>query len=227
MSMKRVYHNGKLVNERTADMLTRAEARLGYELTIIQGSYNTSVGASGGTHDGGGAVDLSAYDWQRKVRVLRDLGFAAWYRPTLPGEWNEHIHAIAIGDPELSSAARYQVSEYYAGRNGLANRGADWGYRPSPIPVWVVELGEISLNKLTNQFETKNPEPTSAVKKVQECLNWRLTGREDLRVDGICGPKTKEAYYAWERKIGAADPGGLPGKFGLIKLVEGFHRVID
>lgn len=223
--MERVIFRGKTVNVRTKAMLERAEARLGYELTVVQGSYNTGVGASAGTHDGGGAVDLSAWDHERKVLVLRQLGFAAWYRPTLPGVWNEHIHAIAIGDPDLSSGARNQVYAYYNGRDGLANNGPDNGPRLDPIPVWPVELGEISLNKLINQFEAKNPEPTAAVRKVQQCLDWRL--KRDVEVDGICGPQTKEAYYAWERQIDAADPGGLPGKFGLIKLVEGFHRVID
>jgi hypothetical protein len=33
------------------------------------------------THVEGRAVDLAPWDWQNKLRVLKDLGFVAWYRP--------------------------------------------------------------------------------------------------------------------------------------------------
>src|ERR1041385_6860477 len=89
---------GHTLDNRTIAMLTEAESRLGYSLTILQGSFNGSVSQSAGAHDGGGAVDLTAYDWQSKVRVLRRIGFAAWYRPVIPGVWGEHVHAIANGD---------------------------------------------------------------------------------------------------------------------------------
>lgn len=58
------------------------------------------------------------------VRALRQVGFAAWYRP-----WagNEHIHAIAISDPDLSGPAQRQVSEYYRGGDGLEGDGSDNG----------------------------------------------------------------------------------------------------
>src|ERR671926_459425 len=104
--MERVYVQGKTLNKRTYDMLKLAEKRLGYDLTIVQGSYHRGVGASAGTHDGGGVVDLAPWDYQRKVRVLRGVGFAAWYRAPLAGVWPAHIHAVAIGDPELAPAAR-------------------------------------------------------------------------------------------------------------------------
>jgi hypothetical protein len=119
------------------DWLTRAALevtakRLGYAdgLTITQGSYNAGgVSASAGTHDGGGVVDLSAYDHERKVRELRRTGFAAWYRPAIAGLWPEHIHAVLIGNKKLAPAAKNQVAEYMAGRNGLADRGPDNGPR--------------------------------------------------------------------------------------------------
>lgn len=134
-------HDGKTVDLRTHLALKEAERRLGYPLTVTQGSYNAGgVAASAGTHDGGGAVDLEAYDWQRKVRVLRAVGFAAWYRPELWRDgvkiWGPHVHAIQIGNDRLSDGARAQVADYYAGRDGLAGDGPDPYARPNPIPVF-------------------------------------------------------------------------------------------
>lgn len=126
--MGKVVKDGHTLDRKTAAALAVAEERLGYNLTIVQGSYNGgdgAVSASAGTHDGGGAVDLSPYDWKRKVRVLRGLGFAAWHRPAIPGVWGEHIHAIQIGNQNLSAAAQRQVESYKAGRDGLAGNAVD------------------------------------------------------------------------------------------------------
>lgn len=135
----------KTVDRRTAQMLEEAERRLGYTLTVYQGSYNTTVVASAKTHYGGGAVDLSAYDWRRKVKVLREIGFAAWYRPE-SRSWNAHIHAIDIGNVKAHQQAKDQVASYRRGRNGLVGDGPDntpelrpavikaWVYKPEPPP---------------------------------------------------------------------------------------------
>lgn len=131
-----VTHDGKRVDRITHEALLEAEDRLGYELTIMQGSYNTSVGASAGTHDGGGAVDLAPFDWQRKVKVLREVGFAAWYRAPLPGVWSAHIHALLIGNERLAPVAARQVTAYYSGRDGLAGNGPDPHTRPNPVPIF-------------------------------------------------------------------------------------------
>jgi hypothetical protein len=138
-------HDGKRVDEITHQALLAAEKILGYELTITQGSYNTGkVSASAGTHDGGGVVDLARFDADRKVRVLRSIGFAAWRRRAIPGLWPEHVHAVLIGNRRLSDSAARQVQAYLAGRNGLANNGPDDGPRefvshrfvwPPPTPA--------------------------------------------------------------------------------------------
>jgi hypothetical protein len=56
-----------VVNLRTWAMLDVARDRLGYRrrLTILQGSYHKTTTASAGTHDGGGAVDLTPYQADR------------------------------------------------------------------------------------------------------------------------------------------------------------------
>lgn len=119
---------------RTVDWLTRAALedtarRLGYDLTLHQGSYNAGgVSASAGTHDGGGAVDLAPWDHERKVHELRRAGFAAWYRPR-SSSWGPHIHAVLIGNRRLSAGAANQVREYLDGYDGLAGSGRDTGPR--------------------------------------------------------------------------------------------------
>jgi hypothetical protein len=127
-----------VINLRTWAMLDVARDRLGYDEfpTIIQGSYHRSSAASAGTHDGGGAVDLTPFEADRKVRVLRAVGFAAWPRLPIPGVWGEHIHAVAIGDREMSAQARAQVRDYYAHRDGLADHAPDPTWHPDPVPVF-------------------------------------------------------------------------------------------
>lgn len=125
-----VHVDGKRTNRRTAVMLREAERIAGANMPVTQGSYNTGVGASAGTHNGGGALDLAVggltrRQINRRVRALRTVGFAAWYRSPLPGVWGAHIHAIAIGTKDLASIARSQVGDYKRGRNGLAGHKVD------------------------------------------------------------------------------------------------------
>lgn len=128
MAMTRVYFRGKRLNTRTRDMILAAEKILGYQFTIIQGSYNSGVAASAGTHDGGGAVDVwgkGSAHVPTEVAALRKVGFAAWGRTPSQGNWGYHIHAIAVRDPEMSRGAANQVVAYFNGRNGLASNGKD------------------------------------------------------------------------------------------------------
>lgn len=122
--------DGKTVNQRTADMIKAAQKRADVNFTITQGSYNTDNGSSAGTHDGGGAVDLSVRGLpnpRQAVKALRQVGFAAWHRTPDQGPWAAHIHAIAISDTAMSPEAQAQVGDYFKGRNGLADHGEDHG----------------------------------------------------------------------------------------------------
>jgi hypothetical protein len=131
-----------VLNLRTLAMLDHAQELysavggvLRFRDGIMQGSYNPGgVAASFGTHDGGGALDLSVRDPDTRnvltdeiplmIRALRIAGFAAWLRSPdelYPGS-PIHIHAIAVGDAELSEAARGQLDGtfgYFRGFNGL------------------------------------------------------------------------------------------------------------
>lgn len=142
-------HDGRRVDWLTHAALTAVEQRLGYDLTVTQGSYNAGgVSASAGTHDGGGVVDLAAWDHVRKVRELRRVGFAAWYRPAITGLWPAHIHAVLIGNAKLAPSARAQVAAYLAGRDGLAGNGPDTGPREFTAHRFTWRTGEKALGRV-------------------------------------------------------------------------------
>jgi hypothetical protein len=73
---------------------------------------------------------------------LRRIGFAAWVRDPSQGDWPYHVHAIAIGDQDMSFAAAQQVVAYKNGRDGLAGNGPDYGPRPTwtQYPQTLTEL---------------------------------------------------------------------------------------
>ena len=139
----RTRYGGGVVNQRTRDMLVAAEKINGHPFTLTQGSYNKGVSASAGTHDGGGVVDISVGGMdgaQRNaaVQALRRVGFFAWLRT--PPSFAYHIHAVAIGDREMSPSARNQVKQGFADRDGLARHGPDPA--PDPYPAWTAKYGK-------------------------------------------------------------------------------------
>lgn len=160
--------NGQLINARTLWMLKRAAVlyhERGSPLNVIQGSYTDALAASFGTHAGGGAVDisvrvsltssvvLSETEQLALVHALREAGLAAWLR--LPTDLNPpvalHIHAIAIGDAELSEAARRQIDGpegYFRGGDGIppAQGGPHSDRYGGPIVCdWMRQLGFMDL----------------------------------------------------------------------------------
>ena len=161
----RVDVNGETLNQRTLAMLAHAQNLYGGEINLTgyaltQGSYTSAVSASFGTHAGGGAVDLSVMregtytvlwdDIPSLLNALRAAGFAAWLREygELHPDSPIHIHAIAIGDKELSPAAQDQLTGpagYFRGSNGLPVE--QYGgptpdrYGPPVICQWMIDLG--------------------------------------------------------------------------------------
>lgn len=129
----RVTFRGVTVNVRTKRMLVEAEELLGFPFRLTQGSYNAGgVAASAGTHDGGGVADIAQSE-PVIAGVLRACGFAAWQRFAHEG-FAPHIHAVAVGDRDLSRSAAGQVEDFFAGLNGLAGKGRDT-YRAVPLPL--------------------------------------------------------------------------------------------
>jgi len=164
-SYKRVVVNGQTLSQRTLAMLAHAKELYGGEFDITdsaisQGSYTSAVSSSLDTHAGGGALDLSftqhdmetvlQTDIEAIIKSLRTAGFAAWVREKneLYDDSAVHIHAIAIGDKELSASAEAQLTGeagYFRGKSGLPP--AVYG-TPEPdrfggpiICNWMLDLG--------------------------------------------------------------------------------------
>jgi hypothetical protein len=157
--------NGQTINQRTLAMLSHAQELYRGEIdltgyAITQGSYTDSVSASFGTHAGGGAVDLSVMregtytvlwdDINPVLRALRAAGFAAWLRDygELHPDSPIHLHAIAIGDQELSAAAQEQLTGeagYFRGYSGLPvsmyGPPASDRYGGPILCQWMIDLG--------------------------------------------------------------------------------------
>jgi len=160
----RISVNGVTIDQRTLEMLIHAQELYGGEIdvtswAITQGSYTNEVSASFGTHAGGGAVDLAVVrkntytvlwdDVDPLLHALRVSGFAAWLRDygELYKDSPIHIHAIAIGDKELSQPAQDQLTGdagYFRGLSGLPTANGI----PTPDrfggPIlcnWMIDLG--------------------------------------------------------------------------------------
>ena len=206
--MARVTWRGVTVDDRTRDMLNevaRLTPNIPY-LTPVQGSYNTRVSASAGTHAGGGAVDITCRNLttahaNETVRIMRSVGFAAWRRLPSQGPWTEHIHGIAIGCPDLSPAAARQVTAYRNGRNGLANNGRDTGPKVGYITWEQYRGGEDDMLGL------KQGDKGERVKLLQAMLKY--AGHEPVGgQDGDYGPQTAKSVLAVRKSVGSTATSG-------------------
>jgi len=166
--------NGYYLNERTASMLRYAQQLYGDVIqlngsAVTQGSFTDAVAESFGTHSGGGAVDLSVFypgtyqpaynDIGRILRALRTAGFAAWLRDLdelYPGS-PIHIHAVAVGDQQLSPAALDQLigeTGYFKGNNGLPAKPAPDRFGGPILCSWMIEDGFVPSNNLSEGLMT-------------------------------------------------------------------------
>jgi hypothetical protein len=130
---------GVRVSKHTRNMVLWAEKRAGFRFHIAQGSWSGAA-ASAGTHTGPGAIDIGAAGLSKAQRVaavhaLKNAGFAAWYRRSVPGLWGPHIHCVAFGE-KCAPGAQAQKGSYDRHRDGLAGDGYDKTYRPNPKVKW-------------------------------------------------------------------------------------------
>lgn len=164
----RIQQGYATLNVRTIAMLDHAQRLyeeagggvVNFRQAITQGGYNPGgLAASFGTHDGGGAVDISVRsivdysvltgEIMPMLDALRVAGFAAWLRDVgeLYPDSPIHIHAIAVGDAELSAAAREQIDGQYGYLRGYNGLPEDYGgpaldiYSDPVICRWMVEIG--------------------------------------------------------------------------------------
>ena len=174
--------NGKRTDSRTAAMAAQAQRLFGKTLVVTQGSYNRTVSQSAGTHSGGGALDFSVSGLTPAkvsdlVLILRGVGFAAWHRSTAEGPWGAHIHAIAIGCPDLAPVARRQVDAYYDGGSGLASGTRDkHAWLNAPKRTWE-QYRKLPLTPAYSGWRSLRAGSRDPfVKVVQVALGRKVTG---------------------------------------------------
>lgn len=154
---QRITRNGKTLTARMWSLLEDAYDAAGAPhdeyLHVSQGSFRADDPnpSSGTTHNYGGAADLRTWNLPSKVQAnlcqalvveLRKRGGCAWYRDQAHGGFDPHIHVIVRDEPNLSSSAAWQVSEYDAGRDGLTNASPDYHPRPTQTPYTYPPTGQ-------------------------------------------------------------------------------------
>jgi len=147
-SKPNIYGRKFRCSKRTAAHLDRTRYRLQklakkkgkkYEFRIIQGSFNSSVPASAGTHDYDACLDVQivGMDWYQAQKWLRKQGWAAWVR--VPPTFSYHIHMISLPPYKLNWVYRVgqyvpgQVEDYYAHKSGLVGSAPDNTWHPKNI----------------------------------------------------------------------------------------------
>ncbi|MEM6533664.1 MAG: hypothetical protein AAF654_13645 [Myxococcota bacterium] len=135
---RKIQRDEVVLNRRTVEMLSAAKRLLGEDmrLSVLRGSYLKDHDSEH-PHQGGGVVDLNirpSSEVNTAVEILRATGFAAWYRAR--GD-RHHIHAVAIGDRDLSAGAQWQVQSFFEGRDGRTRGEEDpHGHRNTEVPEW-------------------------------------------------------------------------------------------
>lgn len=201
----RVTKNGKTLSARVWSLLDDAKRAAGLPpgaARVMQGSWSGGVKASAGTHNGGGAFDLSVAGLTRAQQLrlvdeLRRRNVAAWLRSPEFG-WparlgGAHIHGIVRDEPGLSVGARAQVTAYRLGRNGLAGGRKDPHHRPPALRY--VTPGDVVFADL------KYGKTNGSVRALQKALR--------IAEDGYYGPATDRAVRDSQMALGmAVDPMG-------------------
>jgi hypothetical protein len=239
----RTTYHGKAMDFYTVRILQAAERLAGHAFTVTQGSYSNSVAASFGTHSGGGVLDLAWIGKVADVVALRMSGFAAWHRDRSQGPWNDHIHAVAIGDPTASPEAKKQVTSYFNGGDGLGGKddGPDVGKDRSLLGKLVGGIGSIAgwvsdaishpidylKGKITGKFEelTKtwgDNSLTQLLKSIPESIMQTMSNMISGVTDFITGgPSDEKGIKGMVQKLAENAFGWTGGQWdALSKLVQ-------
>lgn len=174
-----------VINRRTKAMLEVVERKIGRKLIIVQGSFmaGKAAKASGPTHDRAGVVDIRTKDQTAPQQAetlleLRKVGFAAFHRTTKQ-KFSDHIHAVAIGDPDLDPSAAKQVEEYKQGMDGLIGDGLLDGPQVQ-ITVFPLSMTELDLGGDWFDMATKE----DLEKVVDERLSFWLPRMLNVLLNG-------------------------------------------
>jgi hypothetical protein len=111
---------------------------------VVQGSFNSSVAASGSTHSGDGVVDLTDLG---AVSRLRDAGWAAWERGPAQG-FSPHVHAVYMKATGVDPSAMGQEIDFINGGDGLPAGSAS----TAETNKWGLNLGKWDFGPLVKSI---------------------------------------------------------------------------
>lgn len=126
-------------------------------MTALQGSFRPWTSYSGPTHRGCGAVDLTAYNWRNRIRVLDLLGVVGFHRTRNQGDWAEHIHAVTDGLGCVDKYAQGQIVECKDGGDGLRGNQPDPDAKLRsglwPLAVFGGRTGKLVCTRTTHLYD--------------------------------------------------------------------------
>ena len=131
---------------------------------ITQQAYNSTVNASGSTHDGGGVWDVvhRLVDTDAKKKIWARNGWIPFDRRTIDApksKWPNHGHMVVAGCPHRDPSAVKQEVSARAGRNALENNGPFRG-DCGPIITWAQAVArETGSPGLPNTGVVTPPKP--------------------------------------------------------------------
>lgn len=176
------------------------------KVDVFQYAYNSSVGASAGTHSGGGALDHDKGS-DGETKIWRECGVADWQRGSPEDSaFDDHNHGIWQGCPHLSDDAYGQIAQYESGCNGLADWGADQSPNVAPI-TWQDAYdkykgkgGVLGMTELTKWSRGKDQTVTNDGE-------WHLLKiADDDSLSILTGPASFIVYSGYQlQKIAAGD----------------------
>jgi len=142
-------------------------------MTVTQGSRSVAVGASGNTHGGDDAEDLTANEAAAKEKYFRLQGGMFYERAPIKGVWSRHVHGGRDYSTVGSKAYAQQLVQYHKRNNALANFGPDTGYRMLVFPKHVYKgyIGYVQARGATNAYE----QPTGKSKKITPIKRKQVT----------------------------------------------------
>lgn len=209
---RRVFYQGKALDLSTYRKIKQAEDILGRAIRVTQGSYSTSVRASGSTHSRGGVFDTGTggnVPLLRRINAaLHRVGFASWVRSPSQGPWPWHVHAIEIGNKLAHSSAQKQVQSYLRGGTGLGALPSEIFRKPGAFRNggWLMP-GQLAYN------ETTRPEPILNQSQWDAMAQGGGRGVVLEVMPGRAGP-LEQMFIAWLRSAVKARGGDVQKVLG-------------
>ena len=105
---------------------------------------------------------------------------AAWYRTVADG-FDPHIHAVDIGSDRLSASARWQVTEYLAGGDGLTGSELDRQAYRTVAGDWYPYTGRHGFDwQAWNQARRLRDRLRDLTRRIRHLSSTRKRVRRDL-----------------------------------------------